>query len=88
MGDIQKFLKACPACQLDKTDHILTTGQLQSSKIPEFKWQEINLGFITDLCRTSSGESGVFTVIDKAARKGHLIPWKENADAVRTAELF
>ena len=36
-GDVRAFAEACPVCQLEKTDHTLSKGQLQSSKIPEVK---------------------------------------------------
>ena len=73
-GDIRSFVEACPVCQLEKTDHTLSKGQLQSSKIPEVKWQEVSLDFITDLPRTQNGDTCILAVIDKATRMVHLIP--------------
>ena len=87
-GDVRAFVEACPVCQLEKTDHTLSKGQLQSSKIPEVKWQEVSLDFITDLPRMQSGDTCILTVIDKATRMVHLIPCKETVDAAKTAELF
>ena len=81
-------MEACPVCQLEKSDHTLKKGQLQSSKIPEAKWQEVSLDFITDLPRTQQGDTCILTVIDKATRMVHLIPCRETVDAVKTAELF
>ena len=71
-SDIKEFVEACPVCQLEKTDHTLTKCQLQSSKIPEAKWQEISLDFITDLPRTQSRDTCISTVIDKATRMVHF----------------
>ena len=87
-GDVRAFVEACPVCQLEKTDHTLSKGQLQSSKIPEVKWQEVSLDFITDLPRTQAGNTCILTVIDKATRMVHLIPCRETVDAAKTAELF
>ena len=39
----------------EKSDHTLTRGQLQSTEIPEEKWQQVSIGFITDFPETSSG---------------------------------
>ena len=87
-SDIREFVEACPICQLEKTDHTLAKGQLQSSKIPEAKWQGVRLDFITDLPRTQSGDTYILTVINKATRMFHLIPCRETVDATKTAELF
>ena len=87
-SDVREFVEACPTCQLEKSDHTLTRGQLQSSVIPEAKWQEVSLDFITDLPRAQNGDTCILTVIDKATRMVHLIPCRETVDAAKTAELF
>ena len=33
-GDIREFVEACPICQLEKTDHTMKKGSLQSLVIP------------------------------------------------------
>ena len=87
-SDIREFVEACPICQLEKADHTLAKGQLQSSKIPEAKYQEVSLDFIIDLPRTQAEDTCIFTFIDKATRMVHLIPCRETVDAAKTAELF
>ena len=87
-SDIREFVEACPVCDLEKTDHTLAKGQLPSSNIPEAKWQEVSLDFITNLPRTQSEDTCILTVIDKITRMVHLIPCRETVDAAKTAELF
>ena len=87
-SDIREFVEACPICQLEKTDHTLSKGQLQSSRIPEAKWQEVSLDFITYLPRTQTEDTCILTVIHKATRLVHLIPCREIVDVVTTAELY
>ena len=48
-GNIREYVEACPVCQTEKTDHTLSRGTLQSTAIPEKKWYEVSLDFITDL---------------------------------------
>ena len=86
--DIRESVEACLVCQLEKTDHTLANGQLQSSKILEAKWQEVSLDFITDLPRTQSGDTCILTVIDKATHMVHLILCKKTVDATKTVQLF
>ena len=35
IGDVRIFVESCPVCQVEKSDHTLTRGQLQSTEIPE-----------------------------------------------------
>ena len=56
-------VESCPVFQVEKNDHTLTCGQLQSTEIPEEKWQQVSIDFITDLEETSSGVDSIMTVI-------------------------
>ena len=49
IGNVSEFVESCPVCQIEKTDHTLSRGMLQSTAIPEKKWSEVSLDFITDL---------------------------------------
>ena len=61
-------------CQIEKSYHTLMRGQLQNTEIPEEKWQQVSIDFITDFPETSSGVDSIMTVIDKATRMTHIIP--------------
>ena len=48
-GDIHSFVENFPVCQMEKSDHTLIKGKLQSTQIPEIKWSKISIDFVTDL---------------------------------------
>ena len=75
-------------CQVEKSDHTLTCGQLQSTEIPEQKRQQVNIDFITDLPETCSGVDSIMTVIDKTTRMTHLIPCSKTITVAETARLY
>ena len=87
-GDIREFVEACPTCQLEKTDHTMKKGSLQSLAIPEAKWQEVSVDFVTDLPTTSSGEDSIMTVVDRATKMVHLIPCTKTTTAGEAARLY
>ena len=70
-----------------KIDHTLTRGQLQSTEVPEQKWQQVRVDFITDFPETSSGVGSIMTVIDKATRMTHAVPCNKTVTAAETARL-
>ena len=73
-GDIREYVESCPTCQLEKANHTMRKGNLQSLAIPEAKWQEVSVDFVTDLPVASEGEDSIMTVVDRATKMVHLIP--------------
>ena len=88
IGDIREFVESCPTCQLEKTDHTQRKRSLQSLAIPEAKWQEVSIDFITNLPMSSDGEDSIMTVVDHATKMVHLIPCKKTTTAGEAARLY
>ena len=84
---IREYVESCQVCQTEKSDHTLSKGKLQSVQLPQEKWQEISLDFITDLPLTRNRKDSILTVVDKATRMVHLIPCKKDVTASDTAQL-
>ena len=75
-------------CQMEKSDHTLAKGKLQSTQIPENKWSEISIDFVTDLPLTANNRDTILVTVDKATRVAHLAPCRKNITATRTAQLL
>ena len=87
-GDIREFVESCPTCQLEKTEHTMKKGSLQSLAIPEAKWQEVSVDFITALPTAAEGEDSIMTVVDRATKMVHLIPCRKTTTAGEAAKLY
>ena len=88
MGDIRSFVENFPVCQMEKSDHTLSKGKLQSTQIPETKWSEISIDFVTDLPKSSRNRDSILVVVDKATRMVHLAPCSKGINATDTARLL
>ena len=88
LGDIRQFVENCPVCQMEKSDHTLAKGTLMSTQIPETKWSEISIDFITDLPLSANKCDTVLVTVDKATRMVHLAPCRKNITAIGTAQLL
>ena len=75
-------------CQMEKSDHTLSKGKLQSTQIPETKWSEISIDFVTDLPKSSRNRDSILVVVDKATRMVHLAPCSKGINATDTARLL
>ena len=76
-GDVRQFVENCPVCQMEKSDHQLAKGKLTSTQIPEEKWKEISIDFVTDLPLTQGRKDTILTIVDKATRMIHLVPCRK-----------
>ena len=88
LGDVRQLVENCPVCQTEKSDHTLAKGKLQSTQIPEDKWSEISIDFITDLPLTANRRDTILVTVDKATRMVHLAPCRKNITATGTAQLL
>nr|ABA97503.2 retrotransposon protein, putative, Ty3-gypsy subclass [Oryza sativa Japonica Group] len=71
-----------------KAEHQKPTGLLQPLMIPEWKWEEIWMDFITGLPRTSSGHDSIWVIVDKLTKVAHFIPVRTTYSGSRLAELY
>ncbi|XP_066159624.1 uncharacterized protein [Oryza sativa Japonica Group] len=71
-----------------KAEHQRPAGLLQPLQIPEWKWEEIGMDFITGLPRTSSGHDSIWVVVDRLTKVAHFIPVHTTYTGKRLAELY
>ena len=57
--EIAKYIALCDVFQRVKAEHQKPAGLLQPLPIPEWKWDQIGMDFITCLPRTRSGYDSI-----------------------------
>ena len=87
-GYVREVVENCPICQVEKSDHTLSKGKLQSTHIPESKWSEISIDFITDFLVSSRNRDSVLVVVDKATRMVHLASCSKSINATDIGKLL
>jgi hypothetical protein len=58
--EIAEYVARCDSCQRIKAEHQRPTGLLQLLQIPQWKWDEIGMGFIVGLPRTRAGYDSIW----------------------------
>nr|AAV31273.1 putative polyprotein [Oryza sativa Japonica Group]AAV31377.1 putative polyprotein [Oryza sativa Japonica Group] len=86
--EIAEYVALCDVCQRVKAEHQKPAGLLQPLKIPEWKWEEIGMDFITGLPRTSAGHDSIWVVVDRLIKVAHFIPVKTTYTGNKLAELY
>ena len=85
--EVFSFVQRCDECQRSKIVNKLPQGFLQPLQIPEQKWTDISMDFVTGLpeCR---GYDSIFVVVDRLTKMIRIIPTKKEVTASEVADLF
>ena len=71
-----------------KAEHQRPAGLLQPLKIPEWKWDEIGMDFITRLPKTQSRDDAIWVVFERLSKVAHFLDIRESITASQLAELY
>ncbi|GKB82331.1 putative reverse transcriptase domain-containing protein, partial [Tanacetum coccineum] len=65
-ADIATYVSKCLTCLRVKAEHQKPSGLLVQPEIPQWKWDNITIDFVTKLPRTSSGHDTIWRSFQKA----------------------
>ncbi|GKE44499.1 putative reverse transcriptase domain-containing protein, partial [Tanacetum coccineum] len=71
-----------------KAEHQKPSGLLVQPKIPQWKWDNIIMDFITKLPRTSSGYDTIWVIVDRLTKSAHFLPMRENDPMDKLTKLY
>ncbi|GJX57884.1 putative reverse transcriptase domain-containing protein [Tanacetum coccineum] len=63
-ADIATYVSKCLTCLRVKTEHQKPSGLLVQPAIPQWKWDNITMDFVTKLSRTQSGNDTIWVIVD------------------------
>ena len=86
--EIAGYIATCDVCQRVKAEHQRPAGLLQPLPIPDWKWDEIGMDFITGLPRTRSGYDSIWVVVDRLTKVAHFIPVKTTYTSAQLAKIY
>ncbi|KAH0775071.1 hypothetical protein KY290_012208 [Solanum tuberosum] len=86
--DIAEFVTQCPNCQQVKVEHQRPGGLAQSIELPEWKWEMINMDFITGLPRSRKQHDSIWVIVDRMTKSAHFLPVKTTNSTEDYAKLY
>ena len=81
-------MNECDVYRRVKAEHQRPAGLLQPLAIPEWKFDHIEMDFVTGFPKSKRGNDAIFVVIDKLTKVAHFLPIKESITAAQLAELY
>ena len=86
--EIGPYIARCDVCQRVKAEHQRPTRLLQPLKVPEWKWDEIGMDFITGLPRSNHGHDSIWVIVDRLTKVAHFIPVNTTYRGHQLADLY
>ncbi|KAL0556819.1 hypothetical protein IC582_005336 [Cucumis melo] len=86
--EVAKFVSKCFVCQQVNAPRQKPAGLLQPLIVPEWKWENVSMDFITGLPRTLRGFTVIWVVVDRLTKSAHFVPGKSTYTASKWAQLY
>ena len=86
--DMTEYVSKCLTCQQVKDEHQVPTGLLNPLPIPQWKWDNITMDFVSGFPFTQQKHDSVWVIVNKLTKLAHFIPVKMDYSMDRLAELY
>ncbi|GJX58939.1 putative reverse transcriptase domain-containing protein [Tanacetum coccineum] len=89
--DIATYVSKCLTCSKVKAEHQKPSGLLQHLEIPEWKWENITMDFISKLPRKNQLADYVLDfgfIVDRLTKSAHFLAIREDYKIERLARLY
>nr|GEV96328.1 hypothetical protein [Tanacetum cinerariifolium] len=64
------------------------SGLLQQPEIPEWKWDNITMDFVTKLPKMKSGHDTIWVIVDRLTKSAHFLATREDYSIEKLARLY
>ncbi|GJU75830.1 putative reverse transcriptase domain-containing protein [Tanacetum coccineum] len=86
--DIATYVSKCLTCLKVKAEHQKPSSLLVQPEVPQWKWDNITMDFITKLPSTSSGYDTIWVVVDRLTKSAHFLSIRKNDSMDKLARLY
>ncbi|GJT72309.1 putative reverse transcriptase domain-containing protein [Tanacetum coccineum] len=78
----------CLTCAKVKAEHQRQSGLLVQPEIPQWKWDNITMDFVTKLPKSSQGYDTIWVIVDRLTKSAIFIPMKETDPLEKLARMY
>ncbi|GKA23213.1 putative reverse transcriptase domain-containing protein [Tanacetum coccineum] len=85
---ITTYVSKCLTYAKVKAEHQRPSGLLVQPKIPEWKWDNITMDFVTKLPKTSQGYDTIWVIVDRLTKSAIFTPMRETDPMDKLARIY
>ncbi|GKD04854.1 reverse transcriptase domain-containing protein [Tanacetum coccineum] len=87
-AEIATYISKCLTCARVKTEHQRPSGLLVQPKIPQWKWDNVTMDFVTKLPKLSQGHDTICVVVDRLTKSVTFTPMGETDSMERLVRMY
>ncbi|GKE66623.1 putative reverse transcriptase domain-containing protein [Tanacetum coccineum] len=87
-ADITTYVSKCLTCAKVKAEHQRPSGLLVQPKIPQWKWDNITMDFVTKLPKSSQGYDTIWVIVDRLTKSAIFVPMRETDPMEKLARMY
>ncbi|GJY57594.1 putative reverse transcriptase domain-containing protein [Tanacetum coccineum] len=87
-ADIATYVSKCLTCAKVKAEHQRPSGLLVQLEIPQWKWDNITMDFITKLPKSSQGYDTIWVIVDRLTKSTIFVPIRETDPMEKLARMY
>ncbi|GJX29139.1 putative reverse transcriptase domain-containing protein [Tanacetum coccineum] len=87
-ADIATYDSKCLTCAKVKAEHQRPSGLLVQPKIPEWKWDNITMDFVTKLLKSSQGYDTIWVIVNRLTKSAIFVPMRETNPMDKLARMY
>ncbi|GJZ49424.1 putative reverse transcriptase domain-containing protein [Tanacetum coccineum] len=85
---IATYVSKCLTCTRVKAEHQRPSGLLVQPKIPQWKWDNITMDFVTKLPKSTQGHDTIWMIVDRLTKSAIFIPMRENNPMEKLERMY
>ncbi|GJW49621.1 putative reverse transcriptase domain-containing protein [Tanacetum coccineum] len=76
-AEIATYVSKCLTYAKVKVKNQKMSGLLIQLEIPQWKWENITMDFVTKLPKTETGQDTIWVIVDRLTKSAHFLPMRE-----------
>ncbi|GJW27324.1 putative reverse transcriptase domain-containing protein [Tanacetum coccineum] len=85
---IVTYVSKCLTCAKVKAEHQRPSGLLVQPEIPQWKWDNITMDFVTKLPKSSQGYDTIWVIVDRLTKYAFFTPIRETDSMEKLARMY
>ncbi|GJR18211.1 putative reverse transcriptase domain-containing protein [Tanacetum coccineum] len=87
-ANIATYVSKCLTCVKVKAEHERPSGLLVQPEIPQWKWDNITMDFITKLPKSSQGYDTICVIVDRLTKSAIFVPMRETDPMEKLVRMY
>ncbi|GJX01825.1 putative reverse transcriptase domain-containing protein [Tanacetum coccineum] len=87
-ANIATYVSKCLTCAKVKAEHQRPSGLLVQPEIPQWKWDNITMDFVTKLPKSSQGYDTIWVIVDRLTKSAIFMPMRETDPMDKLARMY